>query len=91
MKRYSRLSLYLATILAILGLLLLPRLTAIAQVYPQIIPRIETISSEQEDALPSYRLVISRPQDLLFVYCPENHAPKLGYVRNVEAIQCEPI
>jgi hypothetical protein len=91
MKRYIRLALYLATVFAIVGLLLLFSFSAIAQVYSQVIPRIETIPSEQEDTPPSYRLVISRPEDLLFIYCPEDHAPKLGYVRNVEAIQCEPI
>jgi hypothetical protein len=90
MKRYIRLALYLATVLAILGSLLLFSFSAIAQVYSQVIPRIETIPSER-DAPPSYRLVISRPEDLLFIYCPKDHAPKLGYVRNVEAIQCEPI
>jgi hypothetical protein len=60
-----------------------------AQVSRQIIPRIETIRGNQPNVPPSYRLVISRPQDIVFVSCPSNYAPKLGYLRNVEAIQCE--
>jgi hypothetical protein len=61
-----------------------------AQVSRQTIPRIETIRGNQGNVPPSYRLVISRPQDIVFVSCPSNYAPKLGYLRNVEAIQCEP-
>ena len=60
-----------------------------AQVSRQIIPRIETIRGNQPNVPASYRLVISRPQDIVFVSCPSNYAPKLGYLRNVEAIQCE--
>jgi hypothetical protein len=37
----------------------------------------------------SYRLTIDRPEDLLYVQCPENYAPTFGYVRNVDAIRCE--
>jgi hypothetical protein len=37
----------------------------------------------------SYRLRLDRPEDIVFVYCPENYAPKLGLLRDVEAIQCE--
>lgn len=60
-----------------------------AQFFPQIIPRIETIRGNQPNVPPSYRLVISRPQDIVFVSCPSNYAPKLGNLRNVKAIQCE--
>jgi hypothetical protein len=37
----------------------------------------------------SYRFTINRSQDLVYLQCPENHAPKFGYIRNVEAIRCE--
>jgi hypothetical protein len=37
----------------------------------------------------SYRFTINRPEDLVYLQCPENYAPKFGYIRNVEAIQCE--
>jgi hypothetical protein len=71
-----------------LSLLLLSNFSAIAQGYTQIIPRIETVTGNPNNVPPSYRLVISRPQDIVFVFCPSNYAPKLGYLRNVEAVQC---
>lgn len=52
-------------------------------------PRIELIGSEAESQ--SYRLTVSDPQDIVFVYCPANTAPKLGYLSNVQAVQCEPV
>jgi hypothetical protein len=71
------------------GVFLLFGFPSLAQVYPQIIPRIETIKSSSENLPPAYRLIISQPQDRLYVVCPSGFAPKLKYVRNVEAIQCE--
>ncbi|MBW4542057.1 MAG: hypothetical protein KME43_23375 [Myxacorys chilensis ATA2-1-KO14] len=73
-----------------LVLTMLFQLPGMAQYNPQIIPRIETITGNPKNFPPSYRLTISRPQDIVFVSCPSNHAPKLGYLRNAEAIQCEP-
>ncbi|MFB2975422.1 hypothetical protein [Microseira sp. BLCC-F43] len=61
----------------------------VAQVVRQIAPRIETSAGNDPTVPPSYRLVVSRPQDIVYVTCPNNYAPKLGYLRNVEAIQCE--
>jgi hypothetical protein len=60
-----------------------------AQFTIQIIPRIDIIRGQQGNTPPSYRLTISRPQDIVFVTCPGGYAPKLSYLRNVEAIQCE--
>jgi hypothetical protein len=60
-----------------------------AQITPQIIPRIDMIKPQQANISPAYRLTISRPQDIVYVTCPGGHAPKLNYLRNVEAIQCE--
>jgi hypothetical protein len=37
----------------------------------------------------SYRFTINRLQDLVYLHCPENYAPKFGYIRNLEAIRCE--
>lgn len=51
---------------------------------PQVIPRIEVIKS-------AYRLVISRPQDNVYVFCPTDFEPELNYLRNVKAVQCKPI
>ncbi len=39
----------------------------------------------------SYQLTMSRPEDLVYLQCPANYEPKFGYVRNVEAIRCEPL
>lgn len=55
----------------------------------RLTPRIETIKGNDPTVPSSFRLVISQPQDIVFVNCPRNYAPKLGYLRNVEAIQCE--
>lgn len=38
---------------------------------------------------PAYRLVISRPQDIVYAFCPTNFEPELNYLRNVKAIQCK--
>lgn len=42
------------------------------------------------DSRRSYRLTMSRLEDLVYLQCPANYEPKFGYVRNVEAIRCEP-
>ncbi|NJN87601.1 MAG: hypothetical protein HC881_16445 [Leptolyngbyaceae cyanobacterium SL_7_1] len=55
----------------------------------QAMPQIEVIG-EPTDAAASYRLTITQPEDVVFVSCPENYAPTLSYLRNVEAIRCEP-
>ena len=60
-----------------------------AQVTPQIIPRIDTIKPQQSNLPPAYRLTIGRPQDIVYVACPGGYEPKLSYLRNVKAIQCE--
>ncbi|NJR49813.1 MAG: hypothetical protein HC780_09865 [Leptolyngbyaceae cyanobacterium CSU_1_3] len=74
----------------VLVLAIVFQLPVVAQYNPQIIPRIETIAGKQKNVPPSYQLTISRPQDIVFVSCPGRYAPKLGYLRNVQAIQCEP-
>jgi hypothetical protein len=63
---------------------------SLTQVNPQVIPRVEVIESS-EGIPPSYRLVISRPQDNVYVFCPADFEPQLNYLRNAEAIQCEPL
>ena len=57
---------------------------SLAQVNSQVIPRIEVINS-------AYRLVISRPQDNVYVFCPTGLEPELNYLRNVKAVQCKPV
>lgn len=87
-----RVVLLVSALVLVLSLSVLLQSPVFAQVSSQIIPRIETIQGNQPNVPnvpPSYRLVISRPQDIVFVSCPSNYAPKLGYLRNVEAIQCE--
>jgi hypothetical protein len=79
------LSLAIATLF---GVLLLFNFPSLAQVSPQVIPRIEVIKSA-EGTPPSYRLVISRPQDNVYVFCPTDFEPQLNYLRNVKAIQCK--
>lgn len=54
-------------------------------------PTLEPIVSQDGSPSSSYRLTMSGPNDIVFVFCPANYAPKLGYLRNVEAVQCEPI
>ncbi|MBW4624544.1 MAG: hypothetical protein KME49_03255 [Brasilonema octagenarum HA4186-MV1] len=71
------------------GVLLPFNFPSLAQVSPQVIPRVEAIESS-EGIPPSYRLVISRPQDNVYVFCPTNFEPQLNYLRNVKAIQCQP-
>ena len=70
------------------SLLLLFSFPSLAQIRPQVIPRIEVIGSSEE-ILPAYRLVISRPQDIVYVFCPANSEPELNYLRNVKAVQCK--
>ncbi|NJO43052.1 MAG: hypothetical protein HC865_21195 [Cyanobacteria bacterium RU_5_0] len=62
---------------------------SLAQVSSQVIPRIEVIESA-ERIPPSYRLVISRSQDNVYVFCPTDFEPQLDYLQNVKAIQCKP-
>ncbi|MEP1079179.1 hypothetical protein NDI52_27600 [Leptolyngbya sp. PL-A3] len=71
------------------GVLLPFNFSSLAQVSPQVIPRIEVIESSEGIPL-SYRLVISRSQDNVYVFCPTNFEPELNYLRNVEVIQCKP-
>lgn len=77
------------TIAILFGVLLLFNFPSLAQVSSQVIPRIEVIESA-EGIPPSYRLVISRLQDNVYVFCPTNFEPELNYLRNVKAIQCRP-
>lgn len=83
-------SIITTTIIIILfGALLLFNFPSLAQVSSQVIPRIKVIESS-EGTPPSYRLVISRPQDNVYVFCPADFEPQLNYLRNVKAIQCKP-
>jgi hypothetical protein len=75
-----------ATIL--FSLLVLFTFPSLAQINSQVIPRIEVIESS-EGIPPAYRLVISRPQDIVYAFCPTNFEPELNYLRNVKAIQCK--
>jgi hypothetical protein len=76
--------------IAILFNVLLPFSSpSLAQVSPQVIPKVETIESP-EGIPPSYRLIISRSQDNVYVFCPTDFEPQLNYVRNVKTIQCQP-
>ncbi len=50
---------------------------------------IEIIESAWGDFPSSYRLVISQPQNIVYVACPTDFAPELNYIRNIEAIQCK--
>jgi hypothetical protein len=70
------------------SVLLLFNFPSLAQVSSQVIPRIEVIGSS-EGTPPSYRLVISRPQDNVYVFCPNDFEPELNYLRNVKTIQCK--
>jgi hypothetical protein len=76
-----------ATLFAILTLFSLPSL---AQVNSEVIPRIEIVES-QEGIPPAYRLVISQPQDNVYVFCPSDFEPELNYRRNVKVIECKPL
>ena len=77
------------TIAILFGVLLLFNFPSLAQVSSQVIPRIEVIEIS-EGIPPSYRLVISRSQDNVYVFCPTNFEPELNYLRNVKAIRCKP-
>ncbi|MBD1919493.1 MULTISPECIES: hypothetical protein [Cyanophyceae] len=78
------------TITILFGVLLLFNFPSLAQVSSQVIPRIEVIEGVEgvEGIPPSYRLVISRSQDNVYVFCPTGFEPQLDYLRDVEAIQC---
>ncbi|MBD2465576.1 hypothetical protein H6G89_31780 [Oscillatoria sp. FACHB-1407] len=71
------------------GALLLCKFPSLAQVSSQVIPRIEVIESA-EGIPPSYRLVISRSQDNVYIFCPTGFEPQFNYLQNVKAIQCKP-
>ncbi|GEM_PF-1082341 len=58
---------------------------------PQARPQLEPITAQDGGASSSYRLTMSSPNDIVFVFCPANYSPKLGYLSSVEAVQCEPI
>lgn len=88
LSKFQRFSLLVSATI-FLGIFLLFNFPSLAQVYPTIIPRIETIESS-ENLPPAYRLVISQPQDNIYVFCPSGFAPELTYIRNVETIQCKP-
>ncbi|BAU15354.1 hypothetical protein LEP3755_59120 [Leptolyngbya sp. NIES-3755] len=77
------------SITVLFSILLIFNFPSLSQVSPQVIPRIEVIKSPQ-GIPPSYRLVISRSQDNVYVYCPADFEPQLNYLRNVKAIQCKP-
>ncbi|MFQ4138511.1 hypothetical protein PGN35_019550 [Nodosilinea sp. PGN35] len=77
----------ITTIAILFGVLLLFNFPSLAQVSSQVIPRIEVIEGV-EGISPSYRLVISRSQDIVYVSCPADFEPQLGYLQDVEAIQC---
>jgi hypothetical protein len=63
---------------------------SLAQVNSEVIPRIEIIES-QEGVPPAYRLVISQPQDNVYVFCPSDFEPELSYRSNVKTIECKPL
>lgn len=88
LSKFQRFSIVVSATI-FLGIFLLSNFPSLAQMYPTIIPRIETIESS-ENIPPAYRLVISQPQDNVYVFCPSNFAPKLSYLRNVESLQCKP-
>lgn len=71
------------SITTLLSVLLLFNFPSLAQVSPQVIPKVEVIKN-------AYRLVITRPQDNVYVFCPTDFEPELNYLRNVKAIQCQP-
>jgi hypothetical protein len=77
--------------LSVLSFTLFFQLPVSAQSASQIAPQIEQIGEGQGDVPPAYRLVISDSENIVYVYCPENYAPKLDYLRNVKALQCEPM
>ncbi len=67
------------TIAILFGVLLLFNFPSLAQVSSQVIPRIEVIESS-EGTPPSYRLVISRSQDNVYVFCPTGFEPQLVWM-----------
>jgi hypothetical protein len=48
----------------------------------------EVIESS-EGVPPAYRLIISQPENTVYVLCPSGFEAELDYVRNVKAIRCE--
>ena len=93
MKRNAHKFFRLLAPISILGLgfalMLLFQSPIVAQLSPQVIPRIDIIKPQQNNTPPAYRLIISRPKDIVYVTCPGGYEPKLDYLRNVKAIQCE--
>lgn len=66
---------------------LITQMTVIKAQLPM--PQINIIGEQEKTR--SYNLNVSNSGDILFVSCPQNYAPKLGYLRNVEALQCVPV
>lgn len=89
-KMFSTTIITAITITILFGILSSFNSPSLAQVSPQVIPRIEVIEGS-EGIPPSYRLVISRPQDNVYVFCPADFEPQLNYLRNVKVIQCQPL
>lgn len=52
-------------------------------------PRLELIAAQDGGSSSSYRLIMSNPNNIVFVFCPANYSPTLGYLSSVEAVQCE--
>lgn len=84
MKRNAHRFFKLLLPVSILGLgfalMLLFQRPIAAQFTPQIIPRVEIIRGQETNTPPSYRLTISRPQDIVYVTCPGSYEPKLNYL-----------
>jgi hypothetical protein len=78
----------LISIIILFIILTLFSVPSLAQVNSEVIPRVESIES-QEGVSPAYRLVISRPQDNVYVFCPTDFEPELTYRRNVKTIECK--
>ena len=93
MKRNAHKFFRLLAPISVLGLgfalILLFQSPIVAQLSPQVIPHIDIIEPQQNNTPPAYRLVISRPKDIVYVTCPGGYESKLDYLRNVKAIQCE--
>jgi hypothetical protein len=87
--RSFKMSLPAGVLILGLSLMFLFQQPIAAQVNLPMMPRIDIIKGQLGQASSSYRLIISRPQDIVFVACPERYAPKLGHLHNVKAIQCE--
>ncbi len=92
MKRTARKFFKLLAPIGILGLgfalMLLFQSPIVAQISPQVIPRIDIITGPDGTGS-AYRLMISRPKDHVYVFCPAGHEATLTYLRNVKAIRCD--